>query len=234
MLKTKGFYITLLFTKQDWKMTRHVLATFYEKSDTGFILGSDSIIGKRDYGEKYFKGANFIGLFMGTSNDQGDLDENKISEDKRDTFLKSLDGVFEDISVGKSYSHIPVLNGPKNYCLNIAVRKKNALEVYSVTNMKEPKRNQEKFILESNPHIAQQRYILEKGKKDIGSFVLLAGQSTFPFFNIYSLTPFNFEQARKVVIKKLQSGLDPNYYTGDLYLYIVSFNIIGPLEKVIV
>lgn len=222
-------------------MTRHVFATFYEKCNRGFILGSDSRIGDEDsqsvsYGEKYFKGSNYIGLFMGNIDDSGDLAENKISEDNRDAFLKSLDDIFEDISVGKSYSHIHLLQSAEYYRLNIAIRKKDALEVYSVTNMEEPKSSRKKFRLINNPHIAQRKYIFKRGKKDIGGFVVLAGQMLFPFFNIQPGIHFNFEKAKQYVIEKLEWEKvgDPDYNTGDLYLYVVSFNRIGPLEKVVV
>ncbi len=144
-----------------YSMTIHAACTFFDKEnmDYGYVIGSDSRYDFGDefgfFGEKSFRGKNYIGVFMGafprveisTSGWKRALRALREKGDAADEFktiaLANLDDVFDGLSVGKNYSHLEALRNVeargKTYSLLIASRRDSNMELHVITNEKIPR-----------------------------------------------------------------------------------------------
>ncbi|MBI4919520.1 hypothetical protein HY837_06310 [archaeon] len=194
-------------------MTIHCVVSFFEKEDCGYLLGSDSCIGRvaKDkvvdhfLAEKAFFSENSIGVIGGAFSINSAKDVEKSFYSK----MRSLDGVFEDVDEVKDYSHIPMLESAQKYRLFVAKRNQDGLKLYRVSSVGE---NQNKA-----------RIIHSFDKESYESSKIWYSILSNSYFVINNKDRFNLEQAIDVANSALNPQID-DYDPGPSHLYIVSFN----------
>ncbi len=199
-------------------MTLHCIVSFFEKDDHGYLLGSDSVIGRLTEGkvvekflaEKAFLSDNSIGLIGGNFSltAKSSLEEAFYSE------MKSLDGVFEEVEELKDYSSIPLLKHAIKYRLFIAKRNPEHLKLYRISSVGDDK-NKAKII-----------HSLEKDSYE--SSKIWYSVLSNSYFMINNKKRFTLEEAIGVATSALNPQID-NYDPGPSHLYVVSFNRIERL-----
>ncbi|MFA5259079.1 MAG: hypothetical protein WC979_07830 [Candidatus Pacearchaeota archaeon] len=200
-------------------MTIHCITSFRGPNEEyGYVLGSDSRA-ENDLGEvfnaqKHFIGKTFLGLI------RGNVPRLRGMPDDYNFALRSLDEMFEGISQGIDYSHLPVLQQSSDYCLFVAKREDSCVNLFTVSTLKK-RRHRAKEIGKMDPLVQK-------------STVYLALNS--PDYLEFSSDLYDYNQALKTANAFSSPPIDflnlfaPSYEPGPVNLYVVSSKRIGKIS----
>ncbi|PIN80362.1 hypothetical protein COV11_04210 [Candidatus Woesearchaeota archaeon CG10_big_fil_rev_8_21_14_0_10_30_7] len=205
-------------------MTIHVVISYFEKEECGYLLGTDSslsLINKEKkvnfLSEKAFFSKNTIGLLGGTFDAKN---FNNLMEDYND-LLKNLDGVFENIVDGKNYFEVPLIKNSKGYRMFLAKKSDEILELYRLSSGG----NKEYW------HKAQLLHSLQRNSSELSTmwYSILSEH----YLETKQEHNYNLEECIDMAIAALNPKTrtqDGKIYTpGPSHLYIVNFNGITTL-----